>query len=167
MPFENVSFFKKASEEGKLLFFQHGKIKGTVGLYERWCLIGMVDAGMRINDNIDPNWANGACKWSVTITTCSFPYIGKSKEFDYVSKISTWGDKWFKSSAIKIETMAEFKSVVKDTKSNTKNITKSISIHSDYQSVHFWSVSLSRLFIITEDLDTRVVTNYKKPVGRY
>ena len=27
---------------------------------------------------------------------------------------------------------------VKDTKSNTKNITKSISIHNDYQSVHFW-----------------------------
>ena len=29
-------------------------------------------------------------------------------------------------------TVAEFRSVVKDTKSNTKNITKSISIHSDY-----------------------------------
>ena len=29
--------------------------------------------------------------------------------------------------------MAEFRSVVKDTKSNTKNITKSISIHSDCQ----------------------------------
>ena len=35
-------------------------------------------------------------------------------------------------------TMAEFRSVVKDTKSNTKYCTKSISIHSDYQSVHFW-----------------------------
>ena len=34
--------------------------------------------------------------------------------------------------------LAEFRSVVKDTKSNTKNFTKSISIHSDYQSVHFW-----------------------------
>ena len=34
--------------------------------------------------------------------------------------------------------LAAFKSVVKDTKSNTKNITKSISIHSDYQGVHFW-----------------------------
>ena len=34
--------------------------------------------------------------------------------------------------------VAEFRSVVKDTKSNTKNITKSISIHSAYQSVHFW-----------------------------
>ena len=33
--------------------------------------------------------------------------------------------------------MAEFRSVVKDTKSNTKYFTKSISIHSDYQSVHF------------------------------
>ena len=31
--------------------------------------------------------------------------------------------------------VAEFRSVVKDSKSNTKNITKSISIHSDYQSV--------------------------------
>ena len=35
-------------------------------------------------------------------------------------------------------TLAEFRSVVKDTKSNTKYFTKSISIHSDYQSVHFW-----------------------------
>ena len=34
--------------------------------------------------------------------------------------------------------LGEFRSVVKDTKSNTKNFTKSISIHSDYQSVHFW-----------------------------
>ena len=25
---------------------------------EQWCLIGMLDAGMRINDNIDPNWTN-------------------------------------------------------------------------------------------------------------
>ena len=25
---------------------------------ERWCLIGMLDAGMRINNNIDSNWAN-------------------------------------------------------------------------------------------------------------
>ena len=37
-----------------------------------------------------------------------------------------------------VDTVAEFRSVVKDTKSNTKNFTKSISIHSDYQSVHFW-----------------------------
>ena len=35
-------------------------------------------------------------------------------------------------------TQAEFRSVVKDTKSNTENVTKSISIHIDYQSVHFW-----------------------------
>ena len=37
-----------------------------------------------------------------------------------------------------VDTVAEFRSVVKDTKSNTKYFTKSISIHSDYQSVHFW-----------------------------
>ena len=36
-----------------------------------------------------------------------------------------------------MKSLAEFKSVVKDTKSNTKNITKSFSIHSDYQGVHF------------------------------
>ena len=29
---------------------------------EHWCFIGMPDAGMRINDNIDPNWANEVCK---------------------------------------------------------------------------------------------------------
>ena len=55
--------------------------------------------------------------------------------------------------------LAEFRSVVKDTKSNIKIITKSISIHSDYQSVHFLQVPLSRIFIIKEDLDTRLVTN--------
>ena len=37
-----------------------------------------------------------------------------------------------------IKSVAEFRSVVKNTKSNTKYFTKSISIHSDYQSVHFW-----------------------------
>ena len=37
-----------------------------------------------------------------------------------------------------LKVVAEFRSIVKDTKSNTKNFTKSISIHSDYQSVHFW-----------------------------
>ena len=29
---------------------------------EQQCLIGMLDVGMRINDNIDPNWANEVCK---------------------------------------------------------------------------------------------------------
>ena len=32
---------------------------------------GMLDAGMRINDNIDRNWANEICKCGITITTCS------------------------------------------------------------------------------------------------
>ena len=59
----------------------------------------MLDARMRIHDNIDPNWATEVCKWSVTITICSFPYIGKSKELDYVRK-SARGDQWFKSSTI-------------------------------------------------------------------
>ena len=43
-----------------------------------------------------------------------------------------------KRAGSKLITMGEFRSVVKDTKSNTKHFTKSISIHSDYQSVHFW-----------------------------
>ena len=66
---------------------------------QRCCLIGMLDARMRIHlnidpnwaikvchHNIDPNWAIKVCKWSVTITICSFPFIGKSKELDYVRK---------------------------------------------------------------------------------
>ena len=53
---------------------------------QRCCLIGMLDAGMQIHDNIDPNWAIKVCKWSVTITICSFPYIAKSKELNYVRK---------------------------------------------------------------------------------
>ena len=35
-------------------------VKLTVN--ERWCLIGMLDAGMQINDNIDPNWEIDLCK---------------------------------------------------------------------------------------------------------
>ena len=69
-------------------------------LFFYWCLIGMSDAAMRINDNTDPNWANEVCKWSVKITICSFPYIGKSKELNYIRQISTWGDKGFKSCTI-------------------------------------------------------------------
>ena len=55
---------------------------------QRCCLIhvGMLDARMRIHDNIDPNWAIQVCKWSVTISICSLPYIGKSKELDYIRK---------------------------------------------------------------------------------
>ena len=59
-------------------------VKLTVN--QRCYLIGMLHARMRIHDNIDPNWAIEVCKWSVTITICSFPYIGKSKD---VRKIST------------------------------------------------------------------------------
>ena len=49
MQFEDVSFFIKASDEDKLLLFQHGEIK-RIGLPN----IGMLDAGMWINNNIDP-----------------------------------------------------------------------------------------------------------------
>ena len=94
--FEDVSFIIKASDEEKFLLFQNGETNGKLAM----CLIGMLDAGMWINDNIDPNWANEVCKWGVTVTTCSLPYIGKSTKFDYVRKISTWGGMWFKSSAI-------------------------------------------------------------------
>ena len=73
------------SDEDKFLLFQYGEI--TVN--QRCCLIGMLDARMRFYDNIDPNWAIEVCKRSLTITICSFPYIGKSKELDYVKKIST------------------------------------------------------------------------------
>ena len=53
---------------------------------QRCCLIGMLDARMRIPDNIDPYCAIEVCKCSLTITICSFPYIGKSKELYYVRK---------------------------------------------------------------------------------
>ena len=36
---------------------------------ERWCFIGMLDAGMRINDNIGPIKVNEICKCSVTNKT--------------------------------------------------------------------------------------------------
>ena len=56
--FEDVNFFINALDEEKFLLFQHGEIK----VNEHWCLIGMLDAGMRLNDNIDPHWANEVCK---------------------------------------------------------------------------------------------------------
>ena len=62
----------------------------------QWCcLIGMLDARMRIHHNIDPNWAIKVCKWGVTITICSFPHIGKRNGLH--KRISTWGDNWFSS----------------------------------------------------------------------
>ena len=66
---------------------------------QRCCLIDILDARMQIHDIIDPNWAIEVCKWSVTIIICSFPYIGKSKELDYVRK-SAQSDQWFKSYTI-------------------------------------------------------------------
>ena len=67
----------------------------------QWCfIIGMLDARMRIPDNIDPNWAIEVCKWSVTIAISSLPYIGKSKELYYVRKSAHGVDKCFKSSTM-------------------------------------------------------------------
>ena len=56
--FEDASFFIKDSDEERSYSFNMVKLK----VNEHWCLIGMPDAGMRINDNIDPNWANEVCK---------------------------------------------------------------------------------------------------------
>ena len=47
--FEDVSIFKVASAEEKFSLFQ---------LVKLWNLTGMRYARMRINYNIDPNWAN-------------------------------------------------------------------------------------------------------------
>ena len=59
-------------------------VKLTVN--QQCCLIDMLVARIRIHDNIDPNWVIEVCKLSVTITICSFPYIWKSIELDYVRK---------------------------------------------------------------------------------
>ena len=86
-------------------------VKLTVN--QRCCLIGMLDARMRIHDNIDPNWAIGVCKWSIDHTDWfnimvddlndNHLFISihlKIKRIGLRKKISTWGDKWFKSSTI-------------------------------------------------------------------
>ena len=73
-------------------------VKLTVN--QRCFIIGMLDARMRIPDNIDPNWAIEVCKWSVTIAISSLPYIGKSKELYYVRKSAHEFDKCFKSSTM-------------------------------------------------------------------
>ena len=72
---------KVSDEKGSCSF---NMVKLTAN--QRYCLIGMLDARMQIHDNIDPNWAIEVCKWSVKITICLFPYIGKSKELNYVRK---------------------------------------------------------------------------------
>ena len=56
-------------------------VKLTVN--QQCCVIDMLVARIRIHDNIDPNCVIEVSKWSVTITICSFPYTGKSKELDY------------------------------------------------------------------------------------
>ena len=73
--FEDVSFFIKASDKEKFLLFQHGEINSKPAMG----LVGMLYAGMRSIDNIDRYWVIEVCKWSVALTICSFPYIGKSK----------------------------------------------------------------------------------------
>ena len=80
--FENVSFFIKVSDEKSSCSFN--MVKLTVN--QQCCLIDMLVARIRIHDNIDPNWVIEVRKRSVTITICSFPYIGKSKELDYTRK---------------------------------------------------------------------------------
>ena len=52
---------------------------GKLTVNERWCIIGMLDAEMRINDNIDPKWANEVYKWSVTIPPVDFHILGNQK----------------------------------------------------------------------------------------
>ena len=67
-------------------------------------------------------------------------YLLDNHSIDIMGFAETRLDESIPDNDVDIEnyTLAEFRSVVKDTKSNTKNFTKSISIHSDYQSVHFW-----------------------------
>ena len=48
---------------------------------ERWCLIGMLDARMGVNDNINQNWANVICKWSVSIPPVHFHTLGNQKNW--------------------------------------------------------------------------------------
>ena len=58
MQFDNVSFFMKVSDEEKYLLFQHGEINGKSAMLS----IGLLDARIRIHDNIDSNWAIEVCK---------------------------------------------------------------------------------------------------------
>ena len=48
----------KVADEENFLLFQYGEIN----VNQRCCLIGILDARMRIHDNIDPNWAIEVCK---------------------------------------------------------------------------------------------------------
>ena len=51
--FENVSFFLKVLDEEKFLLFQYGEINRKSAMMS-YC---MLDARMRIHDDIDQNWA--------------------------------------------------------------------------------------------------------------
>ena len=56
--FENASFFLKCQMKTKSCSYNMVKLM----VNQRCCLIGMLDARMRIHDNIDPNWAIEVCK---------------------------------------------------------------------------------------------------------
>ena len=64
----------KVSDEERFLFFQYGEINGKSAMLT-YC---MLDARMRIHDNIDPNWAIEVCKWCVSITIYS---LGNQKNW--------------------------------------------------------------------------------------
>ena len=63
-------------------------------------------------------------------------------------------------------TVAEFKSLVIDTESNTKSITNRFQLKVTTWVCIFGECRLSCLFINTEYLDSRF-TNYKNPLGCY
>ena len=60
--------------------------------------------------------------------------------------------------------MAEFISFVINLVNVTVLLTRSISIHSDYQGMHFGKSSSSCLFMITEYWDANPATNYHSDV---
>ena len=53
---QDVSFFIKTKRSS--CSFNMAKLT----VKEQWCLIGMFHEGIRINDDIHPNWANDVCK---------------------------------------------------------------------------------------------------------
>ena len=83
MHFENFSFFIKVSDEEKFLLLQYGEINGKLAMFVLLLCLMQECGFMIISIQIG---AIEERKWSVTMNICSFPYIGKSKELDYVRK---------------------------------------------------------------------------------
>ena len=96
-------------------------------------------------------------------------YLEMTKKFSAYVKTMCWLNSTRLGVPIQLsgDTLAEFKYLVIDTKSNTKSIANRFQFIVTTWVCIFGKCLLSCLFINTEYLDARFVTNYKNPLRCY